>query len=117
MKLFFKVLGGVFALLFLTSAVLQYNDPDPILWMFIYGIAACIALGFVMDKIPYQIPAFFGILSVVGFFLMFPEKFEGFSIGMGDANNIEEARESFGLLIIAFVMLLFSIRIRLTRKS
>ncbi|NNK76158.1 MAG: hypothetical protein HKP42_08840 [Maribacter sp.] len=117
MKHFFKVLGGVFTILFLISAVLQYNDPDSFLWMFIYGIAACAALGFVLVKVSYKVPAFVGLLAVIGFFFLFPEKFEGFTIGEGDIKNIEEARESFGLLIIALVMFVFSFRLRLRKKS
>ena len=117
MKRFFKFLGGVFAILFLISAVLQYNDPDPLLWIAIYGIATIVTLGFLFNKVSYMVPAFVGLLGVIGFFLIFPEKFEGFAIGNGDIKNIEEAREAFGLLIIAIVMFVFALRIRCNNKS
>ena len=117
MKHFFKFAGGVFAILFLISAVLQYNDPDPLLWIAIYGMATLVTLGFVFNKVSYIVPALFGLLCVIGFFLIFPEKFEGFAIGKGDIKNIEEAREAFGLLIISMVMFIFALRIRFKNKS
>ncbi len=117
MNRFFKFLGGVFAILFLSSAVLQYNDPDPLLWIAIYGIATLVTLGFLFNKVSYMVPALVGLLGVIGFFLIFPEKFEGFTIGKGDIKHIEEAREAFGLLIIAMMMFIFAIRIRFKNKS
>ena len=117
MEHFFKFSGGVFAILFLISAVLQYNDPDPLLWIAIYGIATLVTLGYVFNKVSYIVPALVGLLGVIGFFLIFPEKFEGFAIGQGDNKNIEEAREAFGLLIISIVMFVFALRIRFKYKS
>ncbi len=117
MKHFFKILGGVFAILFLISAVLQYNDPDPLLWIAIYGMATLVTLGFVFNRVSYIVPALVGLLGVIGFFLIFPEKFEGFAIGQGDIKNIEEAREACGLLITAIVMFVFALRIRFKNKS
>ncbi len=117
MKHFFKILGGVFAILFLISAVLQYNDPDPLLWIAIYGMATLVTLGFVFNRVSYIVPALVGLLGVIGFFLIFPEKFEGFTIGQGDNKDIEEAREACGLLITAIVMFVFALRIRFKNKS
>ncbi len=117
MKHFFKFAGGVFAILFLISAVLQYNDPDPLLWIAIYGMATLVTLGFVFNKVSYIVPALVGLLGVIGFFLIFPEKFEGFALGKGDIKNIEEAREAFGLLIISMVMFIFTLRMRFRNKS
>lgn len=108
MKSFLTIFGWIFGLLCLTSAILQYNDPDPLLWMILYGVAALISFGVAMKKLPYSVPLVFGILCLVGCFFIFPEKFEGFEIGLGDIKNIEEGREAFGLGIIALVMFLFA---------
>ncbi len=116
MRVFFRFFGGVFVILFLISAVLQYNDPDPFLWIAIYGIAALVAMGFVFNKISYKVPLIIGLLGVLGFFYVFPEKFEGFAIGQGDIKNIEEGREAFGLLIIALIMFVFALRIRFSKN-
>ncbi len=43
----FRIGNGLMLLLFVTAAAVQYNDPDPWLWMSVYGAAAlCCALFF-----------------------------------------------------------------------
>lgn len=108
MKTFFKVLAIVFGVLFLVSAGLQYNDPDPLVWVTIWGLSGLIALACAFDKVPSAVPLFVGVAALIGFFYTYPEKFEGFEIGEGDIKNIEEGREAFGLLIIAIVMLVLA---------
>ena len=117
MELFFKFMGWVFVVLFSISALLQYNDPDVFLWIVIYSSAALVTLGFLFKKLPYFIPLTAGLLAIVGFVYLVPEKFEGFGIGEGDVKNIEKAREAYGLLIIAIVMFAISIRIRVRKTS
>lgn len=106
MNTLFKVLAIIFGILFLVSAGLQYNDPDPLLWVTIWGLAGIIALGCTFDKVPTSVPLVAGIAALIGFFYTYPEKFEGFEIGQGDIKNVEEGREAYGLLIIAIVMLM-----------
>lgn len=117
MKTFYKVLAIVFGILFLVSAVLQYNDPDPLVWMIIWGLAGIIAIGFALDRVFYKVPLAAGILAIIGFFYTFPEQFEGFEIGAGDIKNIEEGREAFGLLIISMVMLILAFQGWRLKKS
>jgi hypothetical protein len=40
-----RAANALFALLFVFSVVVQYNDPDPVRWMAVYalGILACVA--------------------------------------------------------------------------
>ncbi|NHF59786.1 hypothetical protein FK220_010580 [Flavobacteriaceae bacterium TP-CH-4] len=109
MNLFFKVFAWLFGVLCVVSAILQYNDPDPFLWIVIYGLAAILCFGFALQKIPFWLPLFAGVLFILGFFYVFPEEFVGFGIDSGDIKNVEEGRESFGLLILALVMFSFSI--------
>ena len=40
MKFLIQILLGLFSLLLFYSAVVQYNDPDPLHWMFLYGFSA-----------------------------------------------------------------------------
>lgn len=117
MQLLFKILGFLFAVLFATSAVLQYNDPDSLVWIVIWSFAALFSLGFALGKISLMPLFFSGVMALGGFFYCYPEKFEGFEIGAGDIKNIEEAREAYGLLIIAIVLLLFALRTFVTRRS
>ncbi len=117
MKGIFKALGGLFFILFLVSAILQYNDPDPYIWILVYSIGALISLGVVFDKMSFKIPLFAGIVALVGFFYVFPDSFQGFTIGEGALQQVEEGRESFGLLISALVMFAFALRIRFRKGS
>ena len=116
MNALFKILGFLFTVLFLISAALQYNDPDALIWIGIWGFAALFSLAFAMNKTSFMPLFFSGILALGGFFYCYPEKFEGFEIGAGDIKNIEEGREAFGLLIIAVVLLVFAFRIYKTKK-
>ncbi len=117
MRLFFSILGWVFGALFLVSAVVQYNDPDPWVWILIYSIAALVSFGFATGRIHYLVPLSFGVIALLGFVYVFPEKFEGFEIGTGDIKNIEEGREAFGLLIISVIMFVYALRTRFLRAS
>jgi hypothetical protein len=40
----FRIVNGVMAALFAVAVAVQYNDPDPIRWMAIYGAACAIAV-------------------------------------------------------------------------
>ena len=39
----FRTVNAVMAVLFFVSVALQYNDPDPVQWMAIYGAAGLLA--------------------------------------------------------------------------
>lgn len=117
MSTIFKIFAIAFGILFLVSAALQYNDPDPLVWMIIWSFAGIISIAFALNRIFFTVPLVAGILALVGFFYTYPEKFEGFEIGAGDIKNIEEAREAFGLLIIAIVMLVLALRGWTVKKS
>lgn len=110
MKSFFKVLAIVYALLCVVSAYLQLNDPDPTLWIAIYLIAAIASVLFAINKLPYIAYLILFVAAIIGAYLFWPNTFEGVTIGEGDINNIEHARESLGLIIIGIMMLIFTIR-------
>ncbi len=112
-----KILGIIFGILFLVSAGLQYNDPDSLVWIVIWGIAGIITLGYTFNRIRLSVPLITGIAALIGFFYIYPEQFEGFEIGQGDIKNIEEGREAYGLLIISIVMLSMAIRGLVKRRS
>jgi hypothetical protein len=112
MNTLFKILGFLFAVLSIISAALQYNDPDPIIWILIWGTSAIISLLFFFNKISFIITMIAGVLSFMGFIYLYPSNFQGFNLKDGDAENIELGREAFGLLIIALVMFMYAFRIR-----
>ncbi len=117
MKQLFRILGFLFAVLFVVAAALQYNDPDTFIWVVVWSMAALFSLAFALNKISFTPLLFSSIMAFGGFFYCYPEKFEGFEIGAGDIKNVEEGREAFGLLIIAIVLFSFAIRTYLTKRS
>ncbi len=112
MDIFFRIFGYIFAILCLISAVLQYNDPDPLIWMLIYGTAAAASIAFSLKKLVSLIPLILGFLGMVGFIYVFPQHFQGFDLSNGTLKNVEEGREAFGLLILSIIMFLYAIRIK-----
>ncbi|WP_273567533.1 transmembrane 220 family protein [Maribacter halichondriae] len=117
MGLFFKLFGWLFGILCLTSAVLQYNDPDPMVWILIYLVAAIVSFVFALNKVRAIVPFLFGLMAILGCWYVFPEKFQGFDLEGGDINNIEEGREAIGLLIIALVMFVYAYWIHFSHKN
>lgn len=117
MNLFFKIFGWLFATLCLISAILQYNDPDPLVWILIYVISALVSAGFALGRIKAIVPLLIGVMAILGCWYVFPEKFQGFEIGRGDIKNIEEGREAIGLLLIALIMFVFSFWIRFSKSA
>ena len=106
------VANVVMALMFAFSVVVQYNDPDPIRWMAIYGSSGLLAAWATVQPAgyPWWIPAVIGLLAlawglVVGSGIVGQVAFSDlFRTWHMEDEKIEEARESVGLLIVAFWM-------------
>jgi hypothetical protein len=104
----FRVLNVGTALLFLFAAVVQYNDPDPLRWVAIYG-AACLASIMAGAGRPYH-PAVVAGIAAMALIWSVAIMFQGqgganyrhmFDAWEMTAANVEEARETVGLLIVA----------------
>ena len=115
MKSPFKIMALILAVLFIAAAYVQYNDPDATQWYLIYGIAALASVLFYLGKLNFVIALVLGILYLAGTVMLWPEKWEGVTIGEGDIDNIERAREALGLLITGLVMITYAVRIRLSK--
>ena len=89
------------AVLFLLCACVQFNDPDPIAWTSVY-LTAAITLEMAARGIIYpKISCAIGFSCIVGAILFLPDSFGGFWGDMATNKNIEYARESAGLLLVA----------------
>ena len=113
MNLFFKVLAGLFAILFGFAIVVQFNDSDAFKWVIIYAMALLASILFIFNALKiYQalfLMAFYVALTVI----YWPSVFEGVQLDQGmKTENIELARESLGSLIAAVVMLVYALRIK-----
>lgn len=114
-------LAGILAV----CAIIQYNDPDPIYWVTVYGIAACvpalniagkrsdlvagIALGMIVSGMIYAAPGFFDYL-VSG-------RWGSITGSMDGADRyVEPAREFLGLGIALVIVAYYTLRGR-TRQN
>ena len=104
------VANSIMLLMFLFSAVVQFNDPDPLPWMAIYIAAAMLCALEVRRKTPMWAPLLLAVLALawsgyiatrardVPIIALFAE-WEMRNI------RVEEAREMYGLAIAGIWML------------
>jgi len=111
MKTFSKFFFGFWTLMFIVFAYLQLNDPDPEVWVTIYGVAAVLSALVAVGK--YYLPLLLLVASAafLGGIYLFPSSVSDWVIKEWDQADLtmktvdmEEARESFGLLIISLIM-------------
>ena len=113
-----KIFNIIFCVLFLVSAALQYNDPDPYLWIpiYMYGVVYC-WLAFKEEYHPVAYLVGSAILLVYAGYEFFSEdgvldwfnkhNAEGIAHTMkAEKPWIESTREFFGLLILIVVMMI-----------
>lgn len=113
-----KLFNLVFAILFALFAVLQYNDPDPYLWIPIYGYACIVCYLNYKNKYD-KFTHIAGIIFCLGFGLKLLFIRDGVMdwIYRHDAENlvqsmkatkpwVENTREFGGLLIILITLLI-----------
>ena len=111
-----KFFNIFFCILFVFSAALQYNDPDPYVWMPIYLYGAILCWLAFRNKY-YRGAYLFGIAVYLGYavYLFFAEDGVMDWIKKHNAENIaetmkatkpwiEETREFFGLVILIVVL-------------
>ena len=106
-----------FLLVFLLCVAVQYNDPDPLPWMAIYGAAFVCCILFAVRKIPPYVAAAVGLAGLVWAFLIVPEVWgrtipikEVFATIHMLSPGVEEVREMGGLLIVSFWMLVLFLK-------
>jgi len=93
-----RLLAGTAALLFVASAFLQLNDPDPMRWLLLYGAAAIASALFVVRALPSSV--YLGLAVVAGGWaaLVAPGV-----LAVTRLQGDEEERELAGLLLVAAV--------------
>jgi hypothetical protein len=108
-------LNCLMAALFVFSVVVQYNDPDPLRWMAVYGAAALACVLAIFGRGYWPLVAALGLVALVWALTLAPavvgkvrfgELFESFE--MKD-ERVEVAREMGGLLIVAFWMAVLTV--------
>ena len=112
MKGWFGRANWLMCALFLLAVVVQWNDPDPLQWMAIYGAALAVCAATAMRRpLPITVPLLIAAVALVwGVITMRDVPGAGTYTHMFDAwemksSSVEEAREAGGLLIAAAWML------------
>lgn len=102
------------ALVFVLSAGVQWNDPDPLPWMVAYGLCAGVALAAAAGYRNAVAAAFALLVAVLPTIPLLPSLIDAeassfTSVGMNNLRD-EEAREALGLLIAGVWMLILALR-------
>jgi hypothetical protein len=112
-----KIVKIFFAVLFLLFTIVQFNDPDPILWIVVYGSMVMVSVMSIYDRYPTGVM----IVMAAGFLVMTVLYFNGFQEWFNSEDRsllfddlakmqfpyIEEAREFLGLLICLAVLIFY----------
>lgn len=111
-----KILALLATALFVVAAALQYNDPDSLQWIAIYGVAALVSLRVYFGKIAPLLVTVVSAVYLIWGIVSWPEEFVGLSLESGDINSVEQGREALGLIVTGIVLGIFSFALR-SRKN
>jgi len=110
------VANWLMAALFALAVVLQYNDPDPIRWMAIYGLAGLACLLALAGRLPRLAPVLLGLAALGWAATLAPGVVGRVSLGelfesyVMKSEPVEEAREMGGLLVVTAWMAVLALR-------
>ena len=113
----FRIMSAVIAVFFAFAAAVQYNDPDPSIWMLLYGVASVLSAGGVVcGSVPMRAAVTMSIVALVMALIIgsrvygkaaFPEIFQGWEM---KSPTSEALREASGLLIVSIWMVVLSMQ-------
>ena len=115
-----RVINFLLALMFLVFAFLQVNDPDPALWILIYGAMSVVCMMAIFESYNRKLLFALIMLYSVYCYFLWPGISEWFrqedkSVLFDDVMKmehlyIEESREFLGLIMSMVVVLFYIIR-------
>jgi hypothetical protein len=118
-----RISNWVMLALFAFSVAVQYNDPDPLKWMAIYGLASVACFLEARDQGSLALPAVLGAVTLIWAVLLLPDVIGHVRIGdlfeEWEMQNqlVEIAREAGGLLIVAVWMQAIALRHVLAQRK
>lgn len=123
--MWFRRLNALVTVLFFAAAAIQFNDPDPLPWMGIYGAAGLLSL--FHERLPWGrivLPLSIAAVAAAWAALLLPgvlgsdfRASELFQAMDPERPQIEKAREMGGLTIVAVWMGILALRERRRRRS
>jgi hypothetical protein len=116
-----KILNALLALMFMGFAFLQVNDPDPALWILIYGAMAVMSVMAIFQVYNKRALWLLGVGFIVYCFILWPgvaewlRQEDRWGVLFDDVMKmeyvyIEESREFLGLLISLVVVAFYLFR-------
>ena len=107
-----RLFAIIMALVFLVFAGLQYNDPDPYIWIPIYLYLVLVSV-LVMNRKANRMLLFISALAfLIGAIYLWPAHWEGVALKNGMKTvNIEEGRESLGLGMGFVTLLIYGLAV------
>ena len=118
-----RLVDAIFLLMFLFSVVVQFNDPDPLPWVAIYGLAAAACALSLLGRLRAWLPGLIAAVALLWAINLAPrvvgrvpflEMFGAFEM---KNVGVEESREMYGLLLVALWMAILFVRHRLATRS
>lgn len=108
-----RILDFVFAAIFFVMAGLQFNDPDPVYWVAVYGASALVALSKALGRFSEFWAAMTIGAVVAGLMVAAPGvlnfmdygSFDDLVGGMNSSKPYIESTREFGGLMIALIVL------------
>lgn len=122
-----RIVNFILAVMFLTFAFVQVNDPDPVIWILIYGAMAVLSIMAIFEFYPKKF--LIGLLVLYGIYSLvyIPGVLEWLKqdnkallfddIAKMQHPYIEESREFLGLIICISVLVFYLVRSGSSRKS
>jgi len=116
-----KALDYLFGVMLVVTAALQFNDPDPVYWVVVYGLSAAVPLMHSFGhRAPFLVALTIGMIlsgiiyASTGFFdYLRSGDFSSITRSMdGAAQYVEPAREFLGLLIALAITGFYAVRWR-----
>lgn len=120
-----KVVNIILTILFLLFAYFQINDPDPWLWVAIYGMIAGISGFAIFQKYSKGVIYLGMAICIIGLGVLFPELINWVKMGTPniaesmktEKSYIEFVREFFGLVIILATLIFHFFQMRKLEKG
>ncbi|RAW00252.1 transmembrane 220 family protein [Pseudochryseolinea flava] len=120
-----RIVNFLLAIMFLGFAFLQLNDPDPIIWILIYGVMSVFCVMAIFEFYPQKFLIATTAIYILYSLVFVPGVIDWFNSGNRSAlfddvakmeyYYIEEAREFLGLFICIVVLVFYCVRSRKVR--
>ncbi len=119
---FMRIVNFILAVMFLLFAFVQINDPDPVIWILIYGAMAVLSIMAIFEFYPTKFMIGLLVLYILYSIVYVPGVLEWLrqdnkamlfdDVAKMQYPYVEEAREFLGLWICIIVLIVFVIRAR-----